>query len=503
MTMQPPPPHREPLPGAGPVSAPTSAIEANGINVIDESERKGTPRSLFWPWCASNISVFGVAYGAYFLGFGVSFWQALIAGLLGTVLSFLLVGIVSIAGKRGSAPTMVLSRAAFGVRGNALPAAVSYVLLVGWETVLVALAALASATVITELGGGGGDGARILGFVLTAAVVIGAGILGFDTIMRLQRWITIATAVLTVGYVALTVDHLDWDAVTSMPSGGAAAVIGLAVFATAGFGISWVNSGADYSRYLPRTAPAGGVVFWTTFGGAIAPVFLVLYGLLLAGSDPALAAALNADPIGTLVTLLPTWYLVPFFLVALAGLVGGAVLDIYSSGLALLTLGLKTPRWVAAAIDGVIMVIGAIYFLWFADDFFGPFQAFLITLAVPIAAWAGIFVADLALRRRDYAALDLYDPRGRYGAWNVTTVAWFAFAVFVGWGTVTKAWNAPDWLGWLGYLLGPLGLGGKEGEWAFANLGVVAALVIGFVGYLLTGRRHVARQEAERSVRAR
>jgi NCS1 family nucleobase:cation symporter-1 len=328
--------------------------------------------------------------------------------------------------------------------------------------------------------------------------VIGAGILGFDTIMKLQVWITVATAVLTVGYVVLTLDHVDWDAASSMPAGGAAAVIGLAIFATAGFGISWVNSGADYSRYLPRTSSAGGVVFWTTLGGAIAPVFLVVYGLLLAGSDPAFFDALNNDPIGALVTLLPTWYLVPFFLVALAGLVGGAVLDIYSSGLALLTLGLKTPRWVAAGIDGVIMVIGAVYFVWFADDFFGPFQGFLITLAVPIAAWAGIFIADLALRRRDYAALDLYDPRGRYGAWNVPTVVWFLLATFVGWGLVTKAYNAPDWLGWLGYLLEPLGLGGKSGDWAYANLGVVAAILIGFVGYLITGRGQVARQESAR-----
>ena len=34
--------------------------EANGINVISEDERKGTPRALFWPWFAANISVLGV-----------------------------------------------------------------------------------------------------------------------------------------------------------------------------------------------------------------------------------------------------------------------------------------------------------------------------------------------------------------------------------------------------------------------------------------------------------
>ena len=43
---------------------PAGRIEANGINVIDESERKGTA-GLFWPWSASNISVLAVSYGAF------------------------------------------------------------------------------------------------------------------------------------------------------------------------------------------------------------------------------------------------------------------------------------------------------------------------------------------------------------------------------------------------------------------------------------------------------
>ena len=51
----------------------TLALETNGINVISEDERKGTPRDLFWPWFAANISVLGLAYGAYVLGFGISF----------------------------------------------------------------------------------------------------------------------------------------------------------------------------------------------------------------------------------------------------------------------------------------------------------------------------------------------------------------------------------------------------------------------------------------------
>jgi nucleobase:cation symporter-1, NCS1 family len=42
-----------------------------------------------------------------------------------------------------------------------------------------------------------------------------------------------------------------------------------------------------------------------------------------------------------------------------------------------------------------------------------------------------------------------------------------------------------------------LGLGGREGSWAYANLGVLAALVIGFLGTLLLARRTVRAQEGQ------
>ena len=37
--------------------------------------------------------------------------------------------------------------------------------------------------------------------------------------------------------------------------------------------------------------------------------------------------------------------------------------------------------------------------------------------------------------------------------------------------------------------------GGKDGEWAYVNLGVFFALVIAFVGYFMLSRKSIARQE--------
>ena len=458
-------------------------VEANGLNVIDESERKGRPSSLFWPWFAANVSVFGIANGAFVLGFGLSWWQALLAGVVGILASFLLCGLVALGGTRASAPTMVVSRAAFGVRGNRLPSAISWLLTVGWETVLVSLAALATATVFTALGWGGGTTTKAVALLLVVLLVVGAGVLGFDAIMRLQAVITVVTGVLTAVFLVLAADELSWGAVSAAPNGSWQALLGATVFAMTLFGLGWVNAAGDYSRYLPRHSSRPGVVWWTTFGGATAPLVLASFGVLLAASSPEFAAGVNTDPIGALAAGLPVWFLVPFALVAVLSLVGGAVLDIYSSGLALLSLGLPAPRWVAALVDGALMVAGAVYVVFVSEDFLTPFQGFLITLGVPIAAWAGAAIADLVRRSGAYDDAALFDPAGPYGSVRWGPVALLLAATAVGWGLVVN--SSATWLTWQGYLLEPLGLGGRDGAWAYANLGVLAALVIGFGGQLL------------------
>jgi len=264
-----------------------------------------------------------------------------------------------------------------------------------------------------------------------------------------------------------------------------------------GFGLGWINIAADWSRYQGREASGAAIVGWNTFGGALAPCLLVVFGLALASSSQELLDGVANDPIGTLSTLLPTWFLVPFLVAAVLSLVSGAVLGIYSSGLTLISLGVPIPRPAAAFVDGVILTAGTIYVVFVAESFLGPFQSFLITLGVPLAAWAGIMIADIASRRRDYDEGALFDRTGRYGAVDVAALATMAVATVLGWGLVVNTFSEEaSWNNWQGYLLGPLGLGGRDGAWAFANLGVLAALVIGFVVTLLVRRPAITRQEA-------
>jgi purine-cytosine permease-like protein len=471
-------------------------VETTGIEIIDEAERTARPRDLFWPWFAANVSVFGISYAAFVLQFGVSFWQAALVTVVGITVSFALCGIIAIAGKRGSAPTMILSRAAFGVTGQKVPGVISWLTSIGWETFLAILAVLATATIFDQLGWGGGTGTKVLAAAVVAVLIVTASVAGYHIIMRLQSVLTWVTGIVTVGYILLTLDHVDWATVQALPSGSSQAVIGALVLVMTGFGLGWINIAADWTRYQRRDASGAAIVGWNTFGGAVAPVILVLYGLLLAGSDQELMDGIAVDPIGTLATLLPTWLLVPFLLAVILSLVSGAVLGIYSSGLTLLSLGVRIPRPTAAFIDGVILTLGAVYVVFFAESFLGPFQSFLITLGVPLAAWAGLMIGDIWLRHRDYDDVDLFEAGGRYGAWDWVSVGTMVVASFVGWGLVINLFaEDASWNNWQGYLLGPLGLGGKEGDWAYANLGVLVALVLGLLGSLLLRRGRVRRQE--------
>ena len=466
-------------------------LEFNGTNVIAESERSGKASSLFWPWCGANVSLLALSYGSFFLGFGISFWQATYAAIIGTTLSFLLVGFSSLAGKKSSAPTMVLSRAVFGVKGNIVPGLMSYLVFVGWETVLVSLATLATGTIFMRIGDIDRNLAMAIGFVVAVSLTMYGGVLGHKVIMRLQKYLTLVTSFATVIYIVLTFDEISWDKVSEIPSGNIQAFIGALIFGITGIGLGWVNTAADYSRYLPRTTSSKSVVGWTVLGASIVPIILVIYGAALSGSDPKLSDAIAMDPIGALTALLPTWYLAFFALIAILGLVGGAILDLYSSGLTLLAIGVPIKRHSAALIDGAIMLIGSIYLVWIADNFFYPFQGFLITLGVPIATWSAIFVTDVLLRKRAYSEADLFKVSGRYGAWNKRSLALMAIGSFIGWGFVTNSFAG--WLSWQGYLL--FLIGGKDGSWAYANVGVLLALVIGALGHLLLARGEIKSQE--------
>ncbi|MEU6891305.1 cytosine permease [Streptomyces sp. NPDC046557] len=437
-----------------------SAVETRGLEPVPDSERGGRVRELVPTWVAANISVLLLTMGAGLVIFNkLNIWQVLVVALAAPVVSYGMVGLISIAGKRGGSPGMALSRAVFGQRGNLFPGALIWVARWGWETINAVSGAYAVLTVLDLLFGVRPNTPLIvvtlLFFVTCTFVVSGLGINALRVCSKWSTYLFGAFSVLVLGYLVLTTD---WAAVFDKPAGSTAMMIaGIGTIAAGG--ISWVPSGPDFTRYLPRTASAKGMVGATIGGAGIVVLPMVLMGAVMAVGTPDLASA--ADPVSFIGELLPVWLAVPYLLIALVGMLLINSMSMYSAGFTAQTLGIRVPRAWAVSVNAVISLAFGFLLMVVAKSFFGSFISFLTLLAVAFSAWIGVFGVDM-LRRETYDGPALLDTtrgsaywyRGGF-AWQAMT-AWGAALVVgllftkVDWfaGPLSGSWIGRNGLGW-------------------------------------------------------
>lgn len=389
-------------------------LETRGLEPVPDSERTGTPRGLLPTWIAANITVLLLTMGATLaVSFGLNFWQVLAVGVASPVVSYGLVGLIGVAGKRGGAPGMALSRAVFGQRGNLLPGAVIWVARWGWETINAVTGAYALLTVLDIAFGIGGNGVLIivtlLLFVITTFAISGMGI---RAVRRCNRWATWLFGAFTLLVLGRLVTATDWSRVLAQPAGPTTALVtGVGLIAAGG--MSWAPAAPDFTRYLPGTASSAAIVRNTVGGALVVVLPMLLMGAVTASGVPELAAA--RDPVSFLGEILPLWLAVPYLLIALIGMLLINAMSMYSAGFTAQTLGFRVPRHWAVSVNAAIsLVLGGVLMLA-APSFTGSFVAFLSLLAVAFSAWVGVFGVDM-LRRREYDATALLDT-GRTSAY--------------------------------------------------------------------------------------
>lgn len=445
------------------MSAEETAIETRGLEPVPDAERGGRVRELVPTWVAANISVLLLTMGAGLVIFNkLNIWQVLVVAVAAPVISYGIVGLISIAGKRGGAPGMALSRAVFGQRGNLFPGALIWVARWGWETINAVSGAYAVLTVLDLLFGIKSNTPLIvvtlLFFVGCTFVVSGLGINALRVCSKWSTYLFGAFSVLVLGYLVVTTD---WSAVFGKPAGSTAMMIaGIGTIAAGG--ISWVPSGPDFTRYLPRTASSKGMVGATIGGAGVVVLPMVLMGAVMAVGTPDLATA--QDPVSFIGELLPTWIAVPYLLIALVGMLLINSMSMYSAGFTAQTLGIKVPRAWAVSVNAVISLVFGFLLMVVATSFFGSFISFLTLLAVAFSAWIGVFGVDM-LRRKSYDGPALLDTTRTSAYWYKGGFAWQAMTA---WGlalAVGLLFTKVDWFGgpFAGTWIGENGLGWAVG----------------------------------------
>ncbi|RCH64665.1 cytosine permease [Streptomyces sp. SDr-06] len=470
---------------------PQSALETRGLEPVPDAERTARTRELFPTWVAANISVLLLTMGASLVvAYKLNFWQAIVVAVAAPVLSYGLVGLIGIAGKRGGAPGMALSRAVFGQRGNLLPGSLIWVARWGWETINAVTGAYAVLTVLDILFGIKSNTFLII-VTLAVFVVITFAIsgLGIHVVQKCNKYATFLFGAFSVLVLVYLVMNTHWSAVFDQPAGKTSLMVAGTGMIAAG-GVSWIPSAPDFARYLPRTASAKAIVGNSIGGAGIVVLPMVLMGAVMAVSTPDLASA--ADPVSFLGEILPMWIAVPYLLIALVGMLLINSMSMYSAGFTAQTLGFKIPRHWAVSVNAVISLVFGGVLMLVATSFMGSFIAFLSLLAVAFSAWVGVFGADM-LRRTEYNAKALLDT-GRTsaywyrGGFSPAAVAAWAIGLVGG-----LMFTTSDWF------TGPLAANNPVGEY---GLGWVATIVISGLLYVVLPKPAVVAAEPSGSADA-
>ncbi|MBB5935984.1 purine-cytosine permease family protein [Streptomyces zagrosensis] len=470
------------------IASAASAIETRGIEPVPAHERHGRVRELFPTWMAANISVLLLTMGAGLVVFNqLNLWQVLLVAGCAATVSFGMVGVLSVSGKWGGAPGALLSRAAFGVRGNYFPGAVLWVARFGWETINAVTGAYAVLTVMDLLFGVRQNDVLIVitlfAFVAATFLVSGMGRAALNVCNTWSTYVFGAFSVLVLGY--LIVDT-NWGSVFDRPTGSSAMMIaGIGTIAAGG--ISWVPTGPDFARYLPHAASGKKIVGVTVSGAGLVLVPMVLMGAVMAVSTPDLASA--PDPVSFLGDVLPTWLAVPYLITALVGMLLINSLSMYSAGFTAQTMGVRLPRALAVSVNAVISLVGGLLLMLVAKSFYGSFITFLTLLAVSFSAWIGVYTVDMFRRRAlavRYDAQGLMDtgPSSRY--WYTGGFCWQAMAAWALALTVGLCFTKVDWF------TGPLAT-----SWIGRNgLGWTATILIAAASFTLLPRPREGADEA-------
>ncbi|MBO0786650.1 MAG: cytosine permease, partial [Actinobacteria bacterium] len=263
------------------------AVEPGGAEFIPLRERHGRPIQLFWTWTSPNLEFATVFVGVLAVAaFGLNFWQATAAILIGSLAGGITHAFLSSRGPRLGVPQMVQSRMGFGYWGNILPAGLNSITAgIGWFAVNSVSGTFALNT-LTHL-------PKWLCLVIIVVLQIAIAFFGHNLVHAFERY---AFPVLAVIFVVTT----GWILAKSSPGapshGGGIGGFLLTTGAVFGYAVGWNPYASDYTRYFPADSSRAAVGIWAGLG-----LFVSCAVLEIAGAGAATITSVGSalgDPTG-------------------------------------------------------------------------------------------------------------------------------------------------------------------------------------------------------------
>ena len=407
-------------------------IETHSIDMVPDHERHGTPFSQFTLWFGANMQVTSVVDGALAVVFGADALWACIGLFIGNILGGAVMALHSAQGPRLGLPQMISSRAQFGVLGAIVPLVLAVLMYLGFATTGTVLSGQAINGIL-------GVQTPAVGIIIFGSLTVLLALLGYKYIHVLGR---IATITGLLGFSYLTIMAFVKFPVASLfgVKPFELTTFLLAVSLSAGWQLTFGPYVADYSRYLPRSTPQS-ATFWNTFlGTVIGTQWAMTLGVIISAASLAgYGGNFLKNQVGYLGELAGIGMIaVVIYMVIVIGKLTVNTLNAYGSFMSLLTIttalsGKKSASKTQRAFFIVAMITASVCIALFASkDFLNLFKNFVLVLLMVFTPWSSVNLIDFYLISKENIDVPaLYDPQGRYGAWNAPALVSYFIGVLI------------------------------------------------------------------------
>jgi NCS1 family nucleobase:cation symporter-1 len=435
-------------------------VETHHIDVIPANVRHGKPWHQFVFWYGGNVNVFNVVLGAVVVSLGLTFWWALIAIAVGTLIGALLLALHATQGPRLGVPQTLQSRGQFGFYGGTFLFPCVLLINVGFIAAQLVIQAQSMQGVISSVS----IPAWIL--ILTVPAII-IGVFGYRWIHRAMQ----ATAVIVgISLVIMFIQGLEYGSLSAHEVGLGRPSAGLFLAGVALLVIDMLSFGpfvSDYSRYMPQQT-SGRKLFWAIYGGSVlATVGSCAVGAYLAALLPSLG------PVAAIGKVSGSWALIVMAL----SLINACTFNAYTGALQILSIGNMVRRFIAQSVAVrvipflCVMAAGVVIALLGYKSFVTNLSNFLSVLLVIFIPWSALNLTDYFLvRHGDYRVGHFFIPDGIYGQFAWRGLLAYAIGLAAEFPFVSQT-----------YYTGPLvkELGGADISWLVGFI-VCGGLYLGF-----------------------
>jgi putative hydroxymethylpyrimidine transporter CytX len=368
-----------------------------GVKPVQDKHKRLGGLDYFILWSSLGVGLLVFSAGSFLSA--ASFFDAMLAIVVGSVAGSILLALAGKIGSDHSIPSLISMRPSFGVRGSYLPAALNVMQLVGWTTFEIMIMARAA-----EMLAG-----NVMPYYFWAAI-FGAlvALLGIAGPLNVARqwlgkfavWIAYCTSAIII--ISL-INSTDVAALISSPGQGMSFFSALDLVIA--MPVSWMPLVADYNRFAKKSKRA----MWATLIGFAMTNMLFYFGGVLIGTS---------DVIGIVVAIQAMFFGF-LMLLLIVDEADNAFADAYSAALSTQDIFSKiNQKYLIIGFTALSVILATVVSIQ-------NYEVFLLLIGAIFVPLFGVVLTDYYIvKKQKYTEDMLYARQNKLGIGAPAMVAW-------------------------------------------------------------------------------